>query len=135
MKNITDKDIVSMGGSKEGIFVLLKTWKRSMPDDQQYRELQKNSIEAIQRVQKKDPDFKGKIRWQTDESYLKKYNVQKLCIVDNGDGMTAEVIMSNLNNLGASIRQNEHLNFGCGAKVAVLSKNHRGLLIKSWGGS
>jgi len=132
MKNITDKDIVSMGGSKEGIFVLLKTWKRSMPDDQQYRELQKNSIEAIQRVQKKDPDFKGKIRWKTDESYLKEYNVQKLCIVDNGDGMTAEVIISNLNNLGASIRQNEHLNFGCGAKVAVLSKNHKGLIIKSW---
>jgi len=132
MQNITDKDIVSMGGSKEGIFVLLKTWKRSMPDDQQYRELQKNSIEAIQRVQKKDPDFKGEIRWQTDESYLKKYKIPKLCIGDNGDGMTAEVIMSNLNNLGASIRQNEHLNFGCGAKVAVLSKNHEGLIVKSW---
>ena len=80
MQNITDKDIVSMGGSKEGIFVLLKTWKRSMPDDQQYRELQKNSIEAIQRVQKKDPDFRGKIKWQTDESYLKKYKLSLIHI-------------------------------------------------------
>ena len=132
MKNIYDKDIVSMGGSKEGIFVLLKTWKRTMPHDQQYRELQRNSIEAIQRVQKEDPDFKGKIRWQIDEPYLKAEKISKLSIVDNGDGMTSTVIMSNLNNLGASIRRNEHLNFGCGAKVAVLSKNHEGLIVKSW---
>ena len=89
MKNITNKDIVSMGGNEEGIFLLLKSWKITMPDDQQYRELQKNSIEAIQRVQKENPDFKGEIKWSRDLSYLKQYNVSKLCIEDNGDGMSA----------------------------------------------
>jgi len=132
MKNITNKDIVSMGGNEEGIFLLLKSWKITMPDDQQYRELQKNSIEAIQRVQKENPDFKGQIKWSRDPSYYKQYNVSKLCIGDNGDGMSAEVMVSNLNNLGASIRKSQHFNFGCGAKVAVLTKNDEGLIIKSW---
>jgi len=132
MKNITDKDIVSMGGSEEGIYYLLKSWKNTMPDDQQYRELQKNSIEAVQRVQKENPDFKGEIKWCRDSAYYKSHKVSKLCIEDNGDGMSAKVMVSNLNNLGASIRKSQHLNFGCGAKVAVLSKNHKGLITKSW---
>jgi len=132
MKNIANKNIVSMSGDEEGIFWLLKSWKNSMPDDQQYRELQKNSIEAVQRVQKEEPDFKGEIKWQTDQVYYKEYKVAKLCIADNGDGMTSEVMVSNLNRLGASIRQNQHFNFGCGAKVAVLSKNDKGLITKSW---
>jgi len=128
----TIQEVVPMRGSEQGIAMLIDSWRNQIKYDQQYREFQQNSIEAIQRVQKQNPEYKGVIKWKVDEKYFEKHGVKKLCIIDNGEGMTAEDMHRNINNLGGSSRNNAHHNYGCGAKIAGLSYNRAGLIYKSW---
>ena len=130
MKKITE--VTQMTGSAEGLSLLIDSWRNQIAHDQQYREFTQNSIESIKRVQKKNPEYKGIIKWEIDETYFKKYGVKKLCIIDNGEGMTPEEMMKNLNSLGGSTRNNEYYNHGCGAKIAGLAHNRGGLLYRSW---
>ena len=113
----TIQEVVPMRGSEQGIALLIDSWRNQIKYDQQYREFQQNAIEAIQRVQKKNPDYKGVIKWKVDETHLKRFGMKKLCIIDNGEGMTAEEMHRNINNLGGSSRNNQNSNFGCGAKI------------------
>lgn len=129
-KQITE--VTQMTGSAEGLSLLIDSWRNQIPQDQQYREFTQNSIESVKRVQKKNPEYKGIIKWGIDERYLKKYRVKKLCIIDNGEGMTPEEMIKNINSLGGSSRNNEHHNHGCGAKIAGLAHNREGLIYKSW---
>ena len=128
----TIQEVVPMRGSEQGIALLIDSWRNQIKYDQQYREFQQNAIEAIQRVQKKNPDYRGVIKWKVDETHLKRFGMKKLCIIDNGEGMTAEEMHRNINNLGGSSRNNQNSNFGCGAKIAGLSYNRAGLIYKSW---
>ena len=125
-------EVTQMTGGSEGISRLIDAWRNQIAHDQQYREFTQNSIESIKRVQKKNPEYKGIIKWEIDETYFKKHGVKKLCIIDNGEGMTPEEMMKNLNSLGGSTRNNEYYNHGCGAKIAGLAHNSFGLLYKSW---
>ena len=130
IKQITE--VTQMTGSAEGLSLLIDSWRNQISQDQQYREFTQNSIESIKRVQKENPEYKGIIKWGIDERYFKKHKVKKLCIIDNGEGMTPQEMLTNINSLGGSTRNNEHYNHGCGAKIAGLAHNREGLLYRSW---
>ena len=75
------------------------------------RELTQNSIEAILRTESKT----GEVRWDVDwTSYeLDDYGAFKLCVADNGDGMTGENMVTFINQLSSSLTiQSLDGNFG-----------------------
>lgn len=95
------------------------------------RELTQNSIEAI--VAKPEPT--GTIVWDVDWAQFDLSNgeIIKLCIVDNGIGMTGEEQKKFVNMLSSSIHLQSHEgNFGVGAKIAAATRNHEGLIYLSW---
>lgn len=93
------------------------------------RELTQNAIEAIQRTGRAD----GEIRWDYDDVLYASEGVLKLCITDNGDGMSGAQMERYLNNLSSSgSRQGFDANFGMGAKVAAATRNPHGLVYLSW---
>ncbi len=95
------------------------------------RELTQNAIEAVDAAH----DGAGEIVWDVDWithdlSDVYKY---KLCIVDNGVGMTGDEMVRFINQLSSSIHeQSQDGNFGVGAKIAAATRNHEGLLYLSW---
>lgn len=93
------------------------------------RELTQNSIEAIGRT----PDKKGEIVWDVDWFEYDLRSVWKLCITDNGDGMTGSEMAKHINRLSSSrSKQSLQGNFGVGAKIAAATRNHAGLVYVSW---
>jgi hypothetical protein len=93
------------------------------------RELTANAIEAIQN----SLDGRGEIRWEIDVAWTAASGASKLCITDNGTGMTAEEMLKYVNKLSSSVHQQSHTgNFGIGAKIAAATRNHAGLVYKSW---
>ena len=93
------------------------------------RELTQNSIEAIARTSKGS----GEIVWDVDWNYHDLQDVFKLCVVDNGDGMTGPDMVKYINQLSSSFsHQSLGGNYGVGAKVAAATRNHAGLIYLSW---
>jgi hypothetical protein len=93
------------------------------------RELTKNSIEAILRT----PDRKGEVVWDVDWDTHDLAQQYKLCIMDNGVGMTGDEMAGYINALSSSVHLQSHEgNFGVGAKIAAATRNHAGLLYLSW---
>lgn len=119
-------------GDSEGLSFILDGFKNTLPPDQQIREVNKNSEEAIQRVQRDDPNYKGLITFEMDKEYFSKNGVAKLCIIDNGDGMAYKFLDEYLIKLGASTRKNKYINWGAGFKLSALPFNPYGLVIRSW---
>src|SRR2546426_7544008 len=94
------------------------------------RELTQNAIEAIYRTPKKQ----GEIVWDVDWTL---YDLEggpfKLCITDQGDGMTGEEMVKYINQLSSSLQeQTISGNYGVGAKIAAATRNHAGLIYLSW---
>ena len=77
----------------------------STPPDQIYREIAKNSLEACEKMKKRDPNFKGEIRVGEDSTFP-----NKLTIVDNGIGMSKNRISDLVINLSETDEQSEHGN-------------------------
>tara|TARA_R100001530_G_scaffold76416_1_gene53677 strand:+ start:271 stop:2127 length:1857 start_codon:yes stop_codon:yes gene_type:complete len=119
-------------GDSAGMSYIISNMKNTMPADQYIREVNKNAEEAIQRVQKIDPEYKGQIVLQKDEEYYKKNKVDKLCVIDNGDGMSYDFLNKYMLKLGASLRGNKHKNFGAGFKISALPFNSYGIIVCSW---
>ena len=99
--------------------------------EQFLRELTQNSIEAIIRT-----GGPGEIIWQTVPSLFFPESRQfgtKLCIADNGDGMTGQELEQFINQL-ASSRSQQSLggNYGLGGKIACASRNPAGVVYQSW---
>ena len=94
------------------------------------RELTQNSIEGIQRR----GDGTGEIVWDVDwDTYELSDSVFKLCVVDNGCGMTGDEMVQYINQLSSSVQEQSHEgNFGVGAKIAAATRNHHGLIYLSW---
>lgn len=95
------------------------------------RELNQNAIEAVLRT----PAKKGEVVWDVDWTSfeLGDYPNPKLCIIDNGDGMTGEEMVQYINQLSSSgSEQTMGGNYGVGAKIAAATRNHAGLLYISW---
>jgi hypothetical protein len=97
---------------------------------QYVRELTQNSIEAVLRT-----GVKGHVVWDADWIGHKARGggPLKLSCIDTGDGMTADHMVQNINRLSASgSEQAMDKNYGVGAKIAALTRNHAGLLYMSW---
>lgn len=113
---------------------LLDRLAADAPRAQLYRELTQNAIEAIRRRMDAGDSRPGLIRWDAD--WLGVPNQKfKLCIIDNGDGMSANEMQRYLNNLavqGANNQQSLTGNFGVGAKITALYNNTEGLIYLSW---
>jgi Histidine kinase-, DNA gyrase B-, and HSP90-like ATPase len=95
------------------------------------RELTQNAIEAIL----KTPGRSGEIVWDVDWLPLElgEHSTFKLCITDNGCGMTGEEMQQYINKLSSSGSvQSSVGNYGVGAKVAAATRNHAGLIYLSW---
>lgn len=95
------------------------------------RELTQNSIEGILN----SPERQGEIHWDVDWATfdLTQGRAQKLCIIDNGVGMTGEEMVEYINQLSSSIHeQSSGGNYGVGAKIAAAPKNKAGLVYLSW---
>tara|TARA_R100000781_G_C4077378_1_gene126542 strand:+ start:109 stop:1989 length:1881 start_codon:yes stop_codon:yes gene_type:complete len=127
-KNMTNK----ITGDAEGLSYILQGYKNTMPADQFLREVNKNAEEAIQRVQKKDVNHEGIIIFKKDDQYYSKNKISKMCIIDNGDGMSFSFLNDYMLKLGASTRNNKHRNWGAGFKISGLPFNDYGIIICSW---
>tara|TARA_R100001594_G_scaffold17811_2_gene36014 strand:- start:19 stop:1875 length:1857 start_codon:yes stop_codon:yes gene_type:complete len=119
-------------GDSAGMSYIISNMKNTMPADQYIREVNKNAEEAIQRIQHTNPEYKGQIVFQRDEEYYKKNKVDKLCVIDNGDGMSYDFLKDYMLKLGASLRGNKHKNFGAGFKISALPFNSYGIVVCSW---
>jgi hypothetical protein len=96
---------------------------------QYLRELTQNAIEAVQAL----PSQSGEVIWDVDWNTLSLTGVFKLCVIDNGVGMTGEEMTKYINALSSSVRTLSSTgNFGVGAKIAAAPKNRFGLIYLSW---
>ena len=114
----------------ENVSNLLNILANGVSPDQFGRELTMNSIDAILRSGIK----KGLIHWGIDPIYKKEHGIEKLMIVDNGDGMTPEEMESHLGTLaveGGNKNHGETGNYGVGGKIASLKQNPYGVVYKS----
>jgi hypothetical protein len=87
------------------------------------RELTQNSIES----------GATEIRWDVDWISHALEGTYKLCIIDDGCGMSGDEMAEYINRLSSSIHVQTHQgNFGVGAKIAAATRNHEGLIYQSW---
>lgn len=113
-----------------GLTNLIRNLGRDCMPSQFIREFTKNAMEACQRTGLKD----GKIVIDLNETIYNKTSphLYKISFTDNGDGMSEEQMINLLNNLSASGNKNEHANYGVGAKISALTRNHAGIQYESW---
>ena len=85
------------------------------------RELTQNSLDAIARAD----SGSGTIIWDVDWPYFDLTGIYKLCIIDDGVGMTGEEMVRYINNLSSSVHTQSHTgNFGIGAKIAAAMRGN-----------
>jgi hypothetical protein len=111
----------------DNIGFMLERLGRDCDDLQFIRELTMNAIEAEA----------TEIAWDVDWPLWELTDQQqyKLCVIDNGRGMTGEEMLHYINHLSASIHEQAiDKNFGVGAKVAAATRNPAGLIYQSWKG-
>jgi hypothetical protein len=123
-------DMLPMTVAKMGF--LVDRLNRDCAPLQFLRELTKNAIEGISRLDGEP----GEIRWDVDWNrfdLLGADSAQKLCIIDTGLGMTGPEMVEYINKLSSSIHeQSETGNFGVGAKISAAPLNPEGLVYLSW---
>lgn len=102
---------------------MLERLGRDCDDLQFLRELTQNALQAGAKTIVWDADW---TIWQATGGY-------KLCVVDDGCGMTAEEMLRYINHLSSSTHLQAHDgNFGVGAKVAAATRNPAGVIYQSW---
>src|SRR5215213_8453755 len=93
------------------------------------RELTQNSVESIQKTASK----KGVIIWDVDWQHFSETGIYKLCITDDGHGMTGDQLIDYINALSSSGSEQSFTgNYGVGAKISAATRNHAGLIYLSW---
>ena len=113
----------------ENISFMLEKWNSDLHPLGSYRELAMNSIEAILRT----PEGTGTVEFGIYEPHYQLTGTPKLCCIDTGDGMSAAKLEKYINNLGASINQQEFdKNYGGGLKIGVVPANPEGVTFLSW---
>ncbi|MDB5618101.1 ATP-binding protein [Tardiphaga sp.] len=115
------------GVNSSGLTALIQNLGRDCTPTQFLREFVKNAFEARQRaggVGRVEVDFNDSLHASTSH--------YKISFTDSGDGMTAGQMVSLLNNLSATGSTNHHRNYGVGAKISALTRNHEGILYESW---
>lgn len=115
----------TLGMKVENIGFLIDRLGRDCAPLQYIRELTQNGIEAIVRSGRPD----GRIFWD----FVEHNGVRKVCICDNGVGMSADELVRYINSLSASSStQGMDANYGVGAKIAAATRNPEGLVYLSW---
>lgn len=128
-----DSGIQEMGIENTGF--LVEKLASDCGEKQYLRELVVNSMEAIECRRSGGWSGEGEIRVGVDWKIFKETGFYKLCIADNGSGMSASEICRYINNLSASARaQGLDKNYGLGAKITAAVKSPEGLMYKSWQG-
>lgn len=106
----------------DNIDFLIERMGQDCAPNQYLRELTQNAIEAVQRTGRTD----GHIVW---DHFVTDAGVRKLCIVDNGDGMTGLEMIQYINKLSSSrSEQGMAGNYGVGAKIAAAVHSPCGLV-------
>lgn len=114
-----------------GLTALIQNLGRDCHPTQFIREFTKNGIEACQRTS----NGAGKVVVDYNRSLYDSKRLHKISFIDTGDGMSAHQMLNLLNNLSASGEvRNQHQNYGVGAKISALTRNHCGILYESWQG-
>lgn len=114
-----------------GLTNLIKNLGRDCHPTQFLREFTKNALEACQRTG--EPNCKVVVDCNQQLSHNENFSLYKICFIDTGDGMTDKQMINLLNNLSASgSERNEYENYGVGAKISALTRNHEGVQYESW---
>ena len=111
-----------------GLTQLIQRLGRDCTPSQFVREFTKNAIEAVQRTDSADKNILIDANWEMSNAD----GVHKISFTDNGDGMSADEMRQFLNNLSSSGHENDHENYGVGAKISALTRNHEGIFYESW---
>jgi hypothetical protein len=128
-------NISPMTSTADGVSFMLHRLGTEVGPLKQFRELIVNSIEAIEAYKKLNPAeaFDGKIEVGPDPYWEQIESIRKVCVADNGVGMTAEEMRKYFGTLAESgKRQAIDANFGVGAKIATAAWNPYGVEIRSW---
>jgi len=104
------------------------------------REYTKNGMQADERYRKENPNYeeKGIVEWNERTDMCcpvthKDTNVPKLCITDNGIGMSKQELLENTTGLGTSSNiEAKDRNFGIGAKMSALAQNRAGVMFHTF---
>ena len=113
----------------QGLTALIRNLGRDCSPSQYLREFLMNAIEACQRTQKKQ----SHITIDLNPEVFEAKGFYKISFTDNGDGMSLDEMLLLLNNLSSSGSQtNQYQNYGVGAKVSAMTRNHEGIQYESW---
>lgn len=116
-------------------FIAEKLAAELLPN-QEYREVLKNALEAVERRMAADGSTKGgRIEFDVDWSFHEQAGNWFLACADNGDGMTRaelEKYTTTLAVQGAGRSQSIRGNQGMGLKIAGPTRHKKGLLVRSW---
>lgn len=112
-----------------GLTALIRNLGRDCTPDQFMREFVQNAIEACQRTGL--PDRRVLIDYH--HGIQAHSGIYKLSFTDNGDGMSLEQMNNLLNSISSSGGAgNTFENYGVGAKISSLTRNHFGVQYESW---
>lgn len=128
MKKMTNNHVtLKTSVSERGMTNLIQRLGQDCLPTQFIREFVQNGIEAIERTGKP-----GVVEFDNNHELFAETGVYKMTFTDSGDGMTCEEMRHNLNNLSASgAADNTHENYGMGAKISALTRNHEGVMYES----
>ena len=121
--------------SPQGLTEFIRNLSRDCSNGQWLREFTKNSFEAIETYRVvMDKTFQGSVLVEYD-SKLAESNIFKIQIIDNGIGMTKEELLQFPRQLSSTSPEKQKYgtkNYGIGAKISSLTRNHFGIEYKSW---
>ncbi len=93
------------------------------------RELSENALKAITLL----PNPSGEVTWDLYWPWYDRNGVYKLCVIDNGIGMTGPEMVEYINQLASGLAERGlDKNYGVGAKISSLPDNPEGLVYISW---
>jgi len=117
--------------NQQGLTALIRNLGRDCTPEQFMREFVQNSIEACVRT-----GLPGRrVLVDYNHTIQAHSGMFKLCFTDNGDGMSLEQMNNLLNSISASgSSNNTYENYGVGAKISSLTRNHFGVQYESWKG-
>lgn len=123
--------VLPTGVNPSGLTALIQNLGRDCHPSQFVREFTRNAIEACLRTGEKN----GKVSVDYNRMLFDEHGLYKICFTDAGDGMTEKQMLDLLNSLSASgDSKNEFVNYGVGAKISALTRNHEGIWYESWRG-
>lgn len=115
-------------------FIAEKLSTELLPN-QEFREVLKNALEAVDRRMEVDSSLDGRIEFDVDWSLHAVSGRWYVCCSDNGDGMMRSELEKYTTTLavqGAGQRQSVYGNQGMGLKIAGPTRHKKGLLIHSF---